>query len=355
MVGLRGAGRRARLEQRVRDRPAAGDQPAQRARVAEIAEQRRAAQPPVAHDELAVALAPRVERDHLLGQRRRSRPRGPRRRGRCPRPSASSPAPRRGTRPGGPRSPRPPRAPARAPAPTARRPCRGARRTRRPPTRRARSRAGCRRRARRAPTSSPASRASADLGPDAGGEDDEVGGQHARRRPSTTPSSVTASVRRPHSTSMPSARIRRSSSRAASGSSWSSISRSARWTTVTVDAQLAQAARRLEPEQPAADHDRASSAPRRPRGSPACRRSSGTRARASRPATGGSHGAEPVASTSASYGQRRAVVELDRRARACRPRAPPRRAAASRRPAAAARAASSSMSPASACESSTRL
>ena len=231
-----------------------GDQRAQPAGVGDVAEQRRAREPAVAQHELAVALAARVERDHLLGERVVLGGRARAEEVDARDLQASWRAPRRGRRSGGRRSLRRPPAPARAPAPTARRPCRGARRTRRPPTRPGRMCAGCRRRARRG---RPRARRRGPARPRAGCRWRRRRGRPAATRPRRSRrATVTASVRRPHRTSMPSARMRRSSSRAASGSSCSSIRRSARCTTVTSRPRFAQAAGGLQPEQAAADDDR---------------------------------------------------------------------------------------------------
>ena len=208
------------------------------------------------------------------------------------------------------RSRRRPRAPARAPAPTARRPCRGARRTRRPPTRPGR---GARRSSstsdRRGRPRARRRRAERDLGPDAGGEDDEVGLElgavgELRRR-----SSVIASVvRRTAARRCPAPACGARAARAASGSSWSSISRSARCTTVTATPRRAGRARGLQAEQPAADDDRAA---RAVGARSADRAHVGERAedvaRGRGPAIGGSHGARAGGEDERVVGQQRPV------------------------------------------------
>ena len=164
-----------------------------------------------------------------------------------------------------------------------------------------------------------------------------VGVERRRRRPARpprrAPSPAIARSVAPQRTSMPErARSRRSSSRAPSASSCSSISRSARCTTRDVAAALAQPARRLQPQQPAADHDRAARARRRAAG---CARMSASERnartpRGSRPGDRRQPRREPVASTSASYaaaGRRPSSSTV--RARERRARAPRRRRAAS--------------------------
>ena len=178
------------------------------------------------------------------------------------------------------RSPRPPRAPARAPAPTARRPCRGARRTRRPPRRRGRSRAGCRRPARRA---RPRGRRRGRARPRAG--------CRWRRRPGRRRSVVAVGERdavgrctrlrcgAQHSTSMPSARIAALEQPRGERVELQLHQAVGEVDDGDLDAALAQAARGLEPEQAAADHDGGAGAAPPRRGSRACRRASGTRTR----------------------------------------------------------------------------